>query len=72
MTQWRLTGGPEQATAQMRHARVLSIIEGETLPERMPAIRARLMKLGLSPCDTLSPDQMAMIATGAVQNRKKA
>ncbi|MEC4727543.1 S-(hydroxymethyl)glutathione synthase [Shewanella sp. D64] len=41
---------------------VSSIIETGTSPENMPAIRERLLELGLEPYDCLSPDLMDAIA----------
>jgi S-(hydroxymethyl)glutathione synthase len=42
---------------------VSSVIESGVNPDRMPAIRARLREIGLTPYDTLSPPLMDAIAT---------
>ena len=42
---------------------VSSVIEAGTKPEQMGAIRARLVELGLTPYDCLSPALMDLIAT---------
>jgi S-(hydroxymethyl)glutathione synthase len=42
---------------------VSSIIESGVAPEKMAAIRSRLKRLGLEPCDCLSPPLMDAIAT---------
>jgi len=42
---------------------VSSIIESGTRPEEMGAVRARLVELGLTPYDCLSPALMDLIAT---------
>jgi S-(hydroxymethyl)glutathione synthase len=46
---------------------VSSVIEGGTDPAKMPAIRARLRKLGLTPYDCLSPPLMDALATHAAK-----
>lgn len=46
---------------------VSSIIEAGTRPERMGAVRARLVELGLTPYDVLSPPLMDAIATHAAK-----
>lgn len=44
---------------------VSSIIEAGTAPDQLPAVRARLEELGLTPFDCLSPGLMDAIATNA-------
>jgi S-(hydroxymethyl)glutathione synthase len=48
---------------------VSSLIECGTPPEEMPAIRARLLELGLEPYDCLSPPLMDAIATHHAKTR---
>ena len=46
---------------------VSSIIESGFSPDKMPAVRAQLKKLGLEPYDCLSPPIMDVIATHAAK-----
>jgi S-(hydroxymethyl)glutathione synthase len=46
---------------------VSSIIEAGTPPKHMDAVRARLMALGLTPYDCLSPALMDVLATNAAK-----
>jgi S-(hydroxymethyl)glutathione synthase len=57
--------GPEFA------AFVSSIIEAGVPPSELPAIRARLTELGLSPYDCLSPALMDYIATWTAEKMGK-
>ncbi len=46
---------------------VSSVIESGTRPSDMPAIRARLTELGLTPYDSLDPTLMDLLATQAAK-----
>jgi S-(hydroxymethyl)glutathione synthase len=46
---------------------VSSVIESGTDPAQMPAIRARLKRVGLPPYDSLSPALMDYLATHAAK-----
>lgn len=48
---------------------VSSVIETGTDPTQMPAIRARLKKVGLQPYDCLSPPLMDLLATHAAKSK---
>ena len=48
---------------------VSSVIETGTPPDQMPAIRARLAELGLSPYDCLSPALMDAISTHVAKSK---
>lgn len=49
---------------------VSSVIESGVDPERMPAIRARLNELGLTPYDALSPPLMDAIAANVAKQKR--
>lgn len=50
---------------------VSSIIETGTNPQEMPAIRAHLTDLGLTPYDCLSPELMDIISTHIAKQKNK-